>query len=289
MTVTLITGAASGLGWAMAQHWYRAGHCLVLADINAEALLQRRAELGDDTRVHIVTVDVTHRDDLERLVQETRDTFGRLDLLVNNAGITHRSPATDTSPQVFRKVMAVDWQGPVELTQLALPLLERSRGSIICIGSMAGWMPVPGRAGYCAAKGALTQFFEVLRLELEPRGIHILMVYPSFLDTPIEQNALGADGEKARHARSTIGGMASADDMARMIDRALGKGKRWLFPDPVSRFGSLLWRLAPPLYLRAVRKKFAGDIPAPPHRRKAQLHDRPLALAGLCHPAGLHH
>ena len=71
---------------------------------------------------------------------------------------------------------------------------------------------------------------------------------------------LGADGQKARHARSTIGGMASADDMARLIDRALGKRQRWLLPEPVSRFGSLLWRLAPALYLRAVRKKFAGDI-----------------------------
>lgn len=262
MTVTLITGAASGLGWAMAQHWYKAGHCLVLADIDAEALLRRRGELGDDTRVHIVTVDVTHTPDLERLVRETEAAYGRLDLLVNNAGVTHRSPAANTDPNVFRKVMAVDWQGPVELTQLALPLLERSRGQIICIGSMAGWMPVPGRAGYCAAKGALTQFFEVLRLELEPRGIHLLMVYPSFLDTPIERNALGADGNKATHARSTIGGMASADDMARMIAGALARRKRWLLPEPVSRFGSLLWRIAPALYLRAVRRKFAGDIAA---------------------------
>lgn len=262
MTVTLITGAASGLGWAMAQHWYRAGHCLVLADINSEALQQRRRALGDDTRVHTVTVDVTQRQDLERLISETSDAFGRLDLLVNNAGITHRSPAASTDPSVFRKVMAVDWQGPVELTQLALPLLIQSRGAIVTIGSMAGWMPVPGRAGYCAAKGALTQFFEVLRLELESKGIHLLMVYPSFLDTPIEQNALGADGNRATHARSTIGGMGSADDMARMIDGALTRRKRWLLPEPVSRFGSLLWRIAPALYLRAVRRKFANDIAA---------------------------
>lgn len=92
-------------------------------------------------------------------------------------------------PAVFRKVMPVDWQGAVELTMAALPLLKQSRGQIVCIGSMAGWMPVPGRAAYCAAKSALTQFFEVLRLELEADGIHILMVYPSFLDTPIEDRS----------------------------------------------------------------------------------------------------
>ncbi|WP_150911887.1 SDR family oxidoreductase [Marinobacter halotolerans] len=260
--VTLITGAASGLGWAMAQHWFRAGHSLVLADINVEALTNRRAELGNDKRVHVTKVDVTQTADLERLIAETEQAFGQLDLLVNNAGITHRSPAATTSPDVFRKVMAVDFQGPVELTQLALPLLEKSHGSIICIGSMAGWMPVPGRAGYCAAKSALTQFFEVLRFELEPKGIHLLMVYPSFLDTPIEQNALGADGSKASHARSTVGSMASAADMAAMIGLALTGRKPWLLPEPLSRFGSLLWRIAPRLYLRAVRKKFAGDIPA---------------------------
>ena len=260
--VTLITGAASGLGWAMAQHWFRAGHSLVLADIDGDALAQRRAELGDESRVRAVTVDVTRRADLERLIEQTEQAFGRLDLLVNNAGITHRSPAASTHPDVFQKVMAVDYQAPVELTQLALPLLTASAGSIVCIGSMAGWMPVPGRAGYCAAKSALSQFFEVLRLELEPKGIHLLMVYPSFLDTPIERNALGADGNKTNQARSTVGDMASADDMAIAISRALIAGKRWLLPEPVSRFGSLLWRVAPALYLRAVRKKFAGDIPA---------------------------
>ncbi|SFR65916.1 Short-chain dehydrogenase [Marinobacter daqiaonensis] len=260
MTVILITGAASGLGWAMARHWYQAGHSLVLADIDAESLVKREAELDDPQRVHVVTVDVTDRRDLERLIRETETTFGRLDLLVNNAGITHRSPAASTDPGVFRKVMAVDWQGPVELTQLALPLLRKSRGGIISIGSMAGWMPVPGRAGYCAAKSALTQFFEVLRLELEADGIHILMVYPSFLDTPIENNALGADGEKATHPRSTIGAMTSADEMARSIDQAFSRRKRWLLPEPVSRFGSLLWRLAPGLYLNAVRRRFAEDL-----------------------------
>ena len=186
--------------------------------------------------------------------------YGRLDLLVNNAGITHRSPAASTHPGVFRKVMAVDWQGPVELTLTALPLLRASRGQIICIGSMAGWMPVPGRAAYCAAKSALTQFFEVLRLELEADGIHILMAYPSFLDTPIEQHALGKDGKTARHPRSMIGDMKSADWMAVLIDQGLQQRKRWLLPEPVSRVGSLLWRIAPSLYLRQVRKRFAGEL-----------------------------
>ncbi|WP_150301287.1 SDR family oxidoreductase [Pseudomonas profundi] len=260
MHVTLITGAASGLGWAMARHWFVAGHSLVLADLNAEGLAARAEELGDAERVLTVTADITQAADICYLIDEVRYCFGRLDLLVNNAGITHRSPAHQTNPAVFRKVMAVDWQGPVELTMAALPLLRESGGSIVCIGSMAGWMPVPGRAAYCAAKSALTQFFEVLRLELEADGIHILIAYPSFLDTPIEHHALGRDGSVAKHPRSMVGGMRSAEWMAKLIDDGLQRRKRWILPEPVSRFGSLLWRIAPSLYLRQVRKRFASEL-----------------------------
>ena len=260
MTVTLITGAASGLGWAMAQHWFAAGHKLVLVDINVDLLNQRVHTLNAPERVLPIVADITQAEDIQRLISATEQQFGRLDRLVNNAGITHRSPAHKTDPAVFRKVMAVDWQGPVELTMAALPLLRASRGEILCIGSMAGWMPVPGRAAYCAAKGALTQFFEVLRLELEADGIHVLMVYPSFLDTPIEHNALGKDGKPASHSRSMVGGMRSPEWMVELIDKALAKGQRWLLPEPVSKFGSLLWRFAPSLYLRQVRKRFAGEL-----------------------------
>lgn len=260
MPIILITGAASGLGWAMAQHWFAAGHSLVLADIDEQGLSTRAAELNDSKRVLSVSCDITRAEDIQHLIEATRARFGRLDLLVNNAGITHRSPAHQTDPAVFRKVMAVDWQGPVELTLAALPLLRESTGQIVCIGSMAGWMPVPGRAAYCAAKAALTQFFEVLRLELEADGIHILMAYPSFLDTPIENHALGRDGSMAKHPRSIIGGMRSAKWMAELIDTSLQQRKRWIMPEPVSYFGSLLWRIAPTLYLRQVRKRFAGEM-----------------------------
>lgn len=260
MTVTLITGAASGLGLAMARHWYAAGHHLVLADIDAEALAARAAEFSDSARIMAVVTNITQADDIDVLINKVSTRFGRLDILVNNAGITHRSPAHQTDPAVFRKVMPVDWQGAVELTMAALPLLKQSRGQIVCIGSMAGWMPVPGRAAYCAAKSALTQFFEVLRLELEADGIHILMVYPSFLDTPIEDHALGHDGDIAKHQRSVIGSVRSAEWMAEKIAQGLAQRKRWLLPEPVSRFGSILWRIAPNLYLKQIRQRFGNEL-----------------------------
>lgn len=258
--VTLITGAASGLGWAMARQRWQAGDALVLADIDAAGLATRAQELGTPERVATVAGDLTDRDVIARLVSTTTERFGRLDRLVNNAGITHRSPAHRTDPTVFRRVMAVDWQAPIELTLAALPLLRASRGAIVTIGSMAGWMPVPGRAAYGAAKAALTQWFEVLRLELEADGVHLLMVYPSFLDTPIERHALGADGKPAGHARSTIGRVGDVDSIVRAIDHAVAQRQRWLAPDRLARFGALLWRIAPARYLAAVRRRFAAEL-----------------------------
>ncbi|MGE8359346.1 SDR family NAD(P)-dependent oxidoreductase [Pseudomonas sp.] len=259
MTATLITGAASGLGWQLAQACHRRGDSLLLTDINGEGLARRVAELGSG-RVLGIAGDITDPALHTELLEACATQLGGLDLLINNAGITHRSPTCRTSPAVFRQVMAVDYQAPLELTLSALPLLRQRRGQIVTIGSMAGWMPVLGRAGYCAAKAALSQGFEVLRAEVARDGVGLLMVYPSFLDTPIEQHALGADGQPARHARSTIGRVRGADWMAARILEAQARRRERLFPDPGSLLASLLWRLAPGFYYRQMARRFAGEM-----------------------------
>ncbi len=260
LAVTVITGAASGLGWELAQRFFKRGDALVLVDLNAELLAQRVAELDAPGRILHCAGDITDGAFPTQLRDRISERFGRVDTLVNNAGITHRSAVRETDLAVFARVMAVDWQAPVALTVALLPMLEQSRGQIVNIGSMAGWMPVPGRAAYCAAKSALAQFFEVLRLESEDRGIHILNVYPSFLDTPIEQNALGGRGQRAGHARSTVGTIRGADWMAARVLVALEARKPWLFPDRLSWLGSLLWRIWPRQYLATVRRRFASEL-----------------------------
>ena len=259
MSTVLITGAASGLGWALAKACHARGDDLLLTDIDAAGLAARVAELGS-ARVQAVAGDITEPALHGQLVETCRTAFGRLDLLINNAGITHRSPTLRTDPGVFRKVMAVDYHAPLELTLAAAGLLRESRGQVAAIGSMAGWMPVLGRAGYCAAKSALGQAFEVLRAELARDGIGLLMVYPSFLDTPIDRNALGADGRPAGHARSTIGRIRGADWMAGEILKGLEQRRERLFPDRGSWLASLLWRLAPALYYRQMSRRFAAEM-----------------------------
>jgi len=260
-TTTLITGAASGLGWSLAQAAFQRGHSVILVDRDAQALAEKSAQLSavDSGRVRHYALDLTDGPARDHLIGEVV-AGGRLDVLINNAGITHRSLAARTELKVFRQVMAVDWEAPVALTLGCLPLLRESGGCVINIGSMAGWMPVLGRAGYCSAKAALSQFFEVLRGEVADQGIGVLMVYPSFLATPIETNALGFDGKPATHARSSVGKVRSADWMAGRIFAALERGEKRLFPDRFTVFASLLWRLAPNLYHRLMRRRFAVEL-----------------------------
>ncbi|MBB3047589.1 short-subunit dehydrogenase [Litorivivens lipolytica] len=257
MKTVLITGAASGLGWEIAKVFHQRGDHLLLIDRDADGLTARATELKE--RVSTLACDLTDANAIEQISQQV-DALGSLDVLVNNAGITQRSLAAKTNPAVMKKVMAVDWQAPMELALALLPALYKTRGAIINIGSMAGWMPVPGRAGYCAAKSALAQFFEVLRMEEADNGIHVLMVYPSFLDTPIEKNALGGDGQPAKHARSTVGRIDDAGELARNIVKALDQRKPRLFPNRFTLFASILWRIAPGFFQRMTRKRFAVEL-----------------------------
>ncbi len=252
----LITGAASGLGLELAralQHKYQ----LVLIDVNREGLASCAEEFP---AARCYQVDLADSDALSQLTEQLREELSSLALLVNNAGITHRSLARDTANEVLQLVMAIDYHAPVQLTQALMPLLEtKSGGCIVTIGSMAGWIPVIERAGYCAAKSALHQYFEVLRAELATAAspVRVLQVYPSFLDTPIENHALDGAGGIAKHPRSTVGKMRSSQWMAQRIVAALDNGHERLFPDRFTYFASLLYRIAPRLYQRLMQRKFA--------------------------------
>lgn len=261
MSVVVITGAASGLGWALAQRFFARGDHLVLVDFNAGLLAEREKELANSLRVRTAVLDLTDAAGMAALSWSLREEFPQIDVLVNNAGITHRSSVIHTQPAVLHRVMQVDYSAVVNFTLALYPAIEAARGSVINIGSMAGWMPVPGRAAYCAAKGALHQFFETFRSEVRARGVKILMVYPSFLDTPIEKNALGADGKPAVHARSTIGKVRSAEWMANRIVQAWENGCERLFPDRFSAIAAIFYRLCPGLFHRQIARRFAGEMP----------------------------
>jgi short-subunit dehydrogenase len=253
----LITGAASGLGWEFAKQYQDLGWHVILLDRDAERLAECDQRLSGPHATYCVNLTDLNQvaESLDAIINEP------LDLLINNAGITHRSQASVTDPEVFSHVMAVNWFAPVWLSQKCLPALEQASGGIICISSMAAKMPVPGRAAYGASKSALAQHFETWRPELLRRGIDLLMVYPSFLSTAIEENALGSDGNKTTRPRSVVGSVQDAGDMATRIIKAQQSGKQRLnTPQFTSRLGAWLWVHAPWLYQKLTWRKFAQEF-----------------------------
>lgn len=264
--VVVVTGAAGGLGWALVQSLVKA-HAgetplrFALVDVNGEALAARGRELEQhDIDADVFVADLSSESAVAELCERLRALYPHVDLLINNAGITHRSLSTQTTNTVIRRVMAVDYHAPVELAQGLLAPLRAAGGCVVNISSMAGWMPVLGRAGYCAAKSALHQYFETFREEVREEGVRVLMVYPSFVATDIDTNALSGDGGRARHAQSTIGQVRSADWMADRIVAAQMAGKERLFPRDKSLLGAYLYKLAPRLFLRQMVKNFRVEL-----------------------------
>ncbi|MCW8128113.1 SDR family NAD(P)-dependent oxidoreductase [Microbulbifer halophilus] len=260
--VFIVTGAAGGLGWATVESLaarYRARFALI--DLQREPLEARAAELrGRGVEVDVFTADLSSEAATAELVAALRAACPRVDLLVNNAGITHRSLSTRTGNAVIRRVMAVDYHAPVELAQGLLAELRTASGCVVNISSMAGWMPVLGRAGYCAAKSALHQYFETFREEVRGEGVRVLMVYPSFVATSIEQNALSGDGGRASHRQSTVGRVRSAEWMAERIVTAVEKGRERLFPRDRTLLGAYLYRLFPRLFMKQMVKEFRVEL-----------------------------
>ncbi|WP_237068291.1 SDR family NAD(P)-dependent oxidoreductase [Microbulbifer guangxiensis] len=270
--VFIVTGAAGGLGWATVEALAaREQARFALIDIDRDALEERAESLRQrGLEAQVFVADLSDEEAVAALVGELRQAFDRVDLLVNNAGITHRSLSTLTSNRVIRRVMAVDYHAPVELAQGLLEPLRRAGGCVANISSMAGWMPVLGRAGYCAAKSALHQYFETFREEVREEGIRVLMVYPSFVATNIEHNALSGDGGRAKHKQSTIGQVRTPEWMAERIVDALESGKERLFPRDKSLLGAYLYKLAPRLFLRQMVKNFRVELEVGRAEREAR-------------------
>ena len=261
MKHVVITGGATGIGWAIAKQYWQQGHHLHLVDKNAVALERCRIELACNITTY--AVDLTDAHQMSSLVRQLLAL--PLWRLINNAGITHLSKASETHLNVFDTVMRLNWQAPVSLTQALLPRLQGAK--VINIVSMAAMLPLPGRAGYCASKAALAQHFEAWRPELHALGVTLLMVYPAFVATQIEKHALSKDGKPTGRARSTTGDTLPPDTLARTVLVADKKGKRRLIGSSLTaRMGLCLWRWWPALYERICWRRFRQEwaISAPP-------------------------
>ncbi len=254
----VVTGAAGGLGRALCLRFAAAGARIVALDRDT-AVLQGLTFPGG-TDAFRVACDVSNEEDCLRAMAEVRRAFGGVDVLINNAGITPRSAFAATRPEVIRRVMAVNFFGALHCTHAALEDLLARRGMVIAVSSVAGFAPLIARTGYAASKHALHGFFDSLRTEIEPLGVGVLLVCPSFIQTGIERNALAGDGGPVRHAQSIVGGRSTPEAMAEKIFRAAAGERRLLLPDRISRLSWWVSRLAPQTYERLMVRKLRKEM-----------------------------
>ena len=182
--VVLVTGGSSGLGRVIAEAFAAAGAKLVIAALEADAVQRAAEEMRSAGRdVLGVHADITRQQDVDRLFGQALDHFGRLDVLVNNAGRSMRGKLLDTTPEQFRDLMELNLIALVRCTRAAVPHLLNQRGHVVNIGSLAAKSAARWVGAYPATKFAVAAYSQQLRLELGPQGLHVLLVCPG----PIER------------------------------------------------------------------------------------------------------
>lgn len=254
--VVAITGAAGGIGSALARRFAAAGDHLALLDIDQAGVEALAASLDRPGRRAIgIRCDVTSFADCRAAIDRTVAELGGVDVLVNNAGRTHISLFADTSVDVLRRIMDINFFGALHCTRAALPALVARRGTIVVLSSVAGFAPLAGRVGYAASKHALHGLFESLRAEVAPDGVHVLMVCPGFTDTGIGRNALGGDGGAPADARTTTGTPAPPESVAEAIFAGVAQRQRLLLLGGVSKLSWWVSHLLPRLYERLMVKQ----------------------------------
>lgn len=262
--VVWVTGASSGIGAALAPAFHAEGATVVLSGRREDALRRVAETLGTGDGGHLVLpFDLTDERAVAEAARTVLDRFGRVDVLVNNAGLTQRARIVETGMPVFRRVMEVNYFAPLMLTKALLPsMIDRGTGHIVCVTSVAGKYGSPMRSGYCAAKHAAHGFFDSLREEVARHGIDVTLAVPGTVRTDISVNALTGDGSAyARMDPFLAAGMAPGDCAARILDAVHARKREVLIASGVARRNAILKRLSPWLLswtLRRGRQRAGG-------------------------------
>ena len=254
--IVWITGASSGIGEALAYMLSEAGSKLVLSSNEPERLEEVREKCANKAVHMVIPLDLAEWETLAPKAAEALGRFGHVDILVNNGGISHRSLAKDTSLEVDRRVMDIDYFGHVALTKAVLPsMLERKTGHIVVTTSLAGLLQVPYRTAYCAAKHALHGFFDTLRVEVWDDNIKVTLICPAQVRTNISYQALAGDGGNYGKMDPLIEAGMTPEECAEEIVEAVVKGKHQvLVGTGTPILGTYVKRLSPKLFTRLVRK-----------------------------------
>ncbi len=255
----VVTGAGSGIGAATSRAFAEAGARVALLDRDAMAAQSIAADLeADGQTVLALECDVSRSAQCDAAIGAVCDTWGGVDVLVNNAGITQLGYVVDTDVEVIRRVLEVNFFGAVHCTSAALPSLLERRGRIVVMSSIAGFAPLATRAAYAASKHALHGFFESLRAEHRADGLGVTLVCPSFVRTAIGERALGPGGELVGvAARTGIRGEIEPEQVADAIVEAVHKHRDLVLVPRQARLAWWVSRIVPGAYERIMLRRMA--------------------------------
>jgi dehydrogenase/reductase SDR family member 7B len=262
--VVIITGASSGIGQACAMVFAEEGCRVVIAARNLDHL-NATGRMCETKGASVLTVqtDVSDEIDCKNLVDKTLETFGKIDILINNAGMSMRALFEDTDLSVLKKLMAVNFWGTVYCTKYALPSLLKNKGSVVGISSIAGYKGLPGRTGYSASKFAMNGFLEVLRIENLKKGLHVLTVAPGYTASNIRNTALTKDGTVQSESPLDEDKLMQPEEVARHIVAAIKKRKNSLILTTTGKLTVLLNKFFPAFMDKMVYKTIAKEKDSP--------------------------
>lgn len=255
--VVWITGASSGIGEAMALAFAKEGARLVLTARREDELRRVKEITGlPETSVLVLPMDVTQFDKAQGAAEQVISHFGRIDVMVHNAGVSQRSYVNDTALDVYQKLMNVNFFSTVALTKAVLPYMIRQKsGHFIVISSVAGKIGTIMRSGYNAAKHALHGFYDSLRAEGYSDNIKVTTVCPGYIRTNISLNAMDASGSKFGKMDSNQAKGIPAEECARRILDAVKKDKKEIYIAGFKEVAAIyLKRFLPNLLFDQVRK-----------------------------------
>jgi short-subunit dehydrogenase len=257
----IITGASSGIGLACAAAFARQGANLVLGARRFVDLcaIAQSLETAYGIRAVAVQCDVAMELDCKALVQQAVTTFGRVDALINNAGISMRALFADLDLAVLHRLMDVNFWGTVYCTKYAMAELLRTKGSVVAVSSIAGYRGLPGRTGYSASKFAIQGFMESLRVENLKTGVHVLVACPGFTASNIRQTALDAAGGEHGETSMYEGKMMATEEVAARIVQGVIRRKRTLIMTRQGKLAVFMNKLLPAWVDSQVYKLFAKE------------------------------
>lgn len=262
--VVVITGGSSGIGRALAETFGKQGSKIFITGRNPEELEKTVTDLRkENIDIHSLQADVSKEEDNVKMAQEAVKVFGKIDILINNAGISMRALFEEVDIKVVKKVMDINFYGVLYATQACLPEIMKNSGSIVGISSIAGYRGLPGRTGYSASKFALNGFLEVLRTELLYKNVHVLTACPGFTASNIRKRALTKDGSAQGESPRQEEKMMTAEECALHIYNATLKRKKILILTSQGKLTVLLNKFFPGWLDKLVYKTMAKEDNAP--------------------------